>query len=97
MLSITSLKQHSEYPHFQCKIQLDLSVYLETLVFLPTSEYAWETIAKMADAVIKKMTQAKQVIAAFQTPVAEHRRLVTVRSEPEGSEVGNGRFRSHDS
>ena len=33
MLSITSLKQHSEYPHFQCKIQLDLSVYLETLVF----------------------------------------------------------------
>lgn len=49
-------------------------------------KYAWETIAKMADAVIKKMTQAKQVIAAFQTPVAEHRRLVTVRSEPEGSE-----------
>ena len=56
--------------------------------FLPTSEYAWETIAQMASEVIKKMTLSKQVIAAFQTPnaVAEHKRLVTVRSEPEGSE-----------
>ena len=42
----------------------------------------------MASEVIKKMTMSKQVIAAFQSPnaVAEHKRLVTVRSEPEGSE-----------
>ena len=40
----------------------------------------------MASEVIKKMTMSKQVIAAFQTPVAEHKRLATVMSEPEGTE-----------
>ena len=53
---------------------------------MPTSEYAWETIAQMATDVIKKVTLSKQVIAAFQTPsaVTEHKRLQTVSSMPNG-------------
>ena len=55
---------------------------------MPTSEYAWETIAQMATDVIKKVTLSKQVIAAFQTPsaVTEHERLKTVSSMPNGTE-----------
>ena len=68
-------------------LQILINLFFNQCVsYLPTSEYAWETIAQMATDVIKKVTLSKQVIAAFQTPsaVTEHKRLQTVSSMPNG-------------
>ena len=50
------------------------------------SEYAWETIAQFATEVLKKLSRAEMVVRSLQSSVAEHKRLVSVKSEPQGSE-----------